>query len=69
MQCMVCVVQGMEVVVTLHRWWECFFLFFMFFWKGVGEETRRGGGRGRGKGKGELRVVSDAAMPRSRGQQ
>lgn len=52
-----------------------FFIYlFIFFWERGVEEMRRGGGRSRGKGKGELRqgeegCVSDAAMPRSRGQQ
>lgn len=56
---MLCVVLwGIEVVVSLHRWWECFLFIYLFFLGrggGVVEEMRRGGGRSRGKGKGESR--------------
>lgn len=56
--CDVCCAGYIEVVVSLHRWWECFFLFFLFeiylfiyFWGGEGGMRKWGGEGGRGKGK------------------
>lgn len=40
-----CAWQGIEVVVTLHRWWECFFIYF----SGECEEMRRRGAEEKGK--------------------
>lgn len=39
LRCILCVVQGIEVVVTLHRWWECFLFIYLFIWGGGGGEA------------------------------